>query len=198
MSTVITKEYSSPSVDMREISRYLGCRERNDDVETLILSALDICKDKLSYRLCYAEYDLKIDGYTCDLGFARVESCDLAKCLLGCSRILLFAATVGVGIDRLILRYGKSEPSLSLALQAVGSERVEALADEFCREMKESYAKGSLSLRPRFSAGYGDLTLELQRDIFAALGCEKRIGVTLNDSLIMSPSKSITAIIGIY
>ena len=198
MSTVITKEYYSPSVDMREISRYLGCRDMRDDVEALILRALDVCNDKLSYRLCYTEYDLKIDGHNCDLGFTKVESRDLARCLSGCSRILLFAATVGVGIDRLILRYGKSEPSLSVALQAVGSERVESLADEFCREMKEKYALTSLSLRPRFSPGYGDLPLELQRDIFAALGCERRIGVTLNDSLIMSPSKSITAIIGIY
>ena len=44
---------------------------------------------------------------------------------------------------------------------------------------------------------YGDLPLEAQRDVFALLNPEKRIGVTLNDGLLMSPSKSVTAIAGI-
>lgn len=51
--------------------------------------------------------------------------------------------------------------------------------------------------RPRFSPGYGDLPLALQRDIFHALDCARKIGLTLNDSLMMSPAKSVTAIIGI-
>jgi cobalamin-dependent methionine synthase I len=57
-------------------------------------------------------------------------------------------------------------------------------------------AMGS-SLTQRFSAGYGDLPLELQRDIFGALDCQRKIGVTLNESLLMSPSKSVSAIVGI-
>ena len=44
---------------------------------------------------------------------------------------------------------------------------------------------------------YGDLPLEMQKDIFNVLDCSKRIGLTLNESLLMSPSKSVTAIIGI-
>ena len=87
---------------------------------------------------------------------------------------------------------------MSVCLQAIGAERIEALCNAFSLEMKNEYAKSGRSLRPRFSAGYGDLPLELQREIFNALGCERRIGLTLNDSLIMSPSKSVTAIIGIY
>jgi hypothetical protein len=79
-------------------------------------------------------------------------------------------------------------------LQALGSERVEALCDEFCRLMA---IESKRELRPRFSPGYGDLPLELQRDIFRLLEPSRRIGVVLNDSLLMSPSKSVTAIIGI-
>lgn len=51
--------------------------------------------------------------------------------------------------------------------------------------------------RPRFSPGYGDLPLSAQREIFAVLDCGKRIGLMLNDSLLMSPSKSVTAFVGI-
>lgn len=52
-------------------------------------------------------------------------------------------------------------------------------------------------LKPRFSAGYGDLPLEVQKDIFRVLDCPRKIGLTLNDSLLMSPTKSVTAIVGI-
>ena len=54
-----------------------------------------------------------------------------------------------------------------------------------------------MQLRPRFSPGYGDLPLELQKDVFRVLDCPRKIGLSLNESLLMSPSKSVTAIIGI-
>lgn len=198
MSTVFYKEFSAPPIDKREILRYMGCRESTPQIDELIERSLALCADKLSYKVCFAEYDIRIDGTRCDLGFASTDSADLSKCLKNCDKILLFAATVSLELDRLILRYGKSEPSVSVCLQAIGAERIEALCDAFCKEMKAEYAKLEKSLRPRFSAGYGDLPLELQRDIFKALGCDKRIGLTLNDSMIMSPTKSVTAIIGIY
>ena len=198
MSTVFYKEFSAPPIDKREILRYMGCCESTPQIDELIERSLALCADKLSYKLCFAEYDIRIDGTRCDLGFASTDSADLSKCLKNCDKILLFAATVSLELDRLILRYGKSEPSVSVCLQAIGAERIEALCDAFCKEMKAEYAKLEKSLRPRFSAGYGDLPLELQRDIFKALGCDKRIGLTLNDSMIMSPTKSVTAIIGIY
>ena len=198
MSTVFYKEFSAPPIDKREILRYMGCRESTPQIDELIERSLALCADKLSYKVCFAEYDIRIDGTRCDLGFASTDSADLSKCLKNCDKILLFAATVSLELDRLILRYGKSEPSVSVCLQAIGAERIEALCDAFCKEMKAEYAKLEKSLRPRFSAGYGDLPLELQRDIVKALGCDKRIGLTLNDSMIMSPTKSVTAIIGIY
>ena len=198
MSTVFYKEFSAPPIDKREILRYMGCHESTPQIDELIDRSLALCTDKLSYKVCFAEYDIRIDGTRCALGFASTDSADLSKCLKNCDKILLFAATVSLELDRLILRYGKSEPSVSVCLQAIGAERIEALCDAFCQEMKAEYARREKSLRPRFSAGYGDLPLELQRDIFKALGCDKRIGLTLNDSMIMSPTKSVTAIIGIY
>ena len=50
--------------------------------------------------------------------------------------------------------------------------------------------------KPRFSPGYGDLSLEVQKEIFSLLDCPRKIGVSLGDSLLMTPSKSVTAIIG--
>ena len=197
MTAVSKRELPAPPVSRAQILRYMGCRETTPEVEALIDRALSVAEGALSYSVCYAEYDVHWEGETADLTFIKTDSRDLAKSIRGCDKILLFAATVGLGLDRLILRYGKCEPSLALGLQALGAERIEALCDAFCHELSIEYKERGYTLRPRFSAGYGDLPLRTQTKIFTALGCEKQIGLTLNAGLIMSPTKSVTAIIGI-
>ena len=68
------------------------------------------------------------------------------------------------------------------------------LNEELCRIAAEE----GKSLRPRYSAGYGDFSLENQRGIFDLLSPAKHIGLTLKDNLIMVPEKSVTAVIGLY
>lgn len=193
MSAIIIKELTPPPIDVREVSRYIGCGRSCTDYDQLIEKSVERCRGALSYKLCYGSYPLSIKGDLCHLGFAEVISRDLAKCLDGCDGVIVFAATVGLELDRLINRYGRIEPSLSLCLDAIGDERIEALCDSFCAELKEKY---SLT-RPRFSPGYGDLPLEFQASLFSALSCHKSIGLTLNDSMLMSPAKSVTAIVGV-
>ena len=64
--------------------------------------------------------------------------------------------------------------------------------------LRAGFRKEGLALRPRFSPGYGDLPLEFQRDFFRILRPQRRIGVTLTDACLMVPSKSVTALVGIY
>lgn len=198
MSTVLIKEFASPELSRREILRYMGCRGSNAETEDLIDRGLELSLNKLTYKVCFCEFPIKFSENEIDLGFAVTNSKDLLKNLDGCENIVVFAATVGLELDRLILRHSRTSPSLAVCLQAIGAERIEALCDAFCNELKEKYESDGKKLRPRFSAGYGDLPIELQRYIFRALDCEKRIGLTLNDSMLMSPTKSVTAIVGIY
>lgn len=202
MSTVTVIEYSSQDFperifSRREILRYMGCSASSTETESLIDKGISQIEGKLCYKVVYSQFPIKAEGKVLDLGFAKVESQDLSKALYGCDSIILFAATIGLEIDRLILKYGRISPSLAVCLQAIGTEHIEALCNEFCLEMKRKLATDGKHLTPRFSAGYGDLPLDLQRQIFSALRCEKSIGLTLNDSLLMSPTKSVTAIIGI-
>lgn len=196
-NTVLVREYSLPPVDEREVLRYAGGRGDAPEVVELMRSCIDEAGGAFSGRVCYSEYPVAACSDGLDLGFCKTGSKGLGKALEGCDGIVLFAATVGVGIDRLIARYSLVSPARSLMLQAIGSERAEALCDIFCRDIAEEKAKCGLVTRPRFSPGYGDLPLEMQRDIFAALDCSKHIGVSLGESLIMSPSKSVTAIVGV-
>ncbi len=198
MSRVITASYEAPEYSKKEILRYMGCRESSPETEHLIDECLSECKDSFSYDLVYTELCVAdLDGGIM-LGGIRVESRDIQKCLSGCDKAIILAATVGLNIDRLIHRSGRLSPSKALCLAAIGDERIEALCNAFCSDMKVRYEKEGLALRPRFSPGYGDLKIEFQKELFRLLECEKRLGLTLNDSLLMSPTKSVTAIIGIY
>ena len=191
--TVLTESFSPPEIDKREIFRYMGVISSDNDTEKLTDLCLDEIKGSLKYNVCYCVTELEITNNTADFGCTSITSDSLSKALVNCERAVIFSATIGIEADRLIAKYGKLSPSKALCFQAIGAERIEALCDEFCNKIKSEYG----SITPRFSPGYGDLPLSFQRDIFGILGCEKRIGLTLNESLIMSPTKSVTAIIGI-
>ena len=200
MNTVLTKLYDADLLpfDRPEILRCLKVKEENEETGALLSECISEAQNCFSYKVAYTEYDITVNENEIDLGFTKTESEKLYKNLLGCKKIILFAATVGSGIDRLINRYSRLSPAKSLILQAIGSERVEALCDFFNSEIKQSVKEEGMNVRPRFSPGYGDLSLEIQKDIFRVLDCPRRIGLSLNQSLIMSPSKSVTAIIGCY
>ena len=192
--TVLTKCLDRPPVSDKEILRYAGCKGNNNEISALLCDCLAEAEDHLSYRVCYCKLGVKIDRNICDFGAFKVESSDLAKNLSGCSEVIVFCATVGTLFDRLIAKYERISPSKAVMLQAIGSERVEAVCDCFCDQISRETGRRT---KPRFSAGYGDLPLELQSEIFTLLLCEKNIGVTLNGSFFMSPSKSVTAFLGL-
>ncbi len=193
---VYIKSYNSPEVDKKEVLRYARA-----DGDTVTLALLDSCiaeaRDKLSYKVCFARFPVTVSGEEIDLGFTKICSRSLAICLEGCHEVVILGATVGFGIDRLIEKYSILTPSRAVMLQALGSERVEALCDAFCHDLAEEEKKKGNVIRPRFSPGYGDLPLEVQRDVFRALDCTRTVGISLNDNLFMNPTKSVTAIIGI-
>lgn len=182
-----------PPPDEREILRYAG----GGGTEGLPLADCLAELGGLRGRVCFREYDIRETPEGLDLGFAFSCSADLQKALSGCGRLLLFAATIGFAPDRLIARYGRVSPARALLFQAIGSERAEALCDTFCARKKAEYAEAGCELRPRFSPGYGDLPLSLQKEVFAALDLPRTLGITLGESLLMMPSKSVTALAGI-
>ena len=189
---IYTLTLPAEPVDEREIMRYMGCLSDDADAEALIRSCVSEALPVTVCKVCYGEFDMTVSDDTVDFGFATVRSCSLSKHLSGCRRAVIFAATAGIGIDRLIARYGAVSPARALCMQCFGAERIESICDAF----EEKVTEGR-SARSRFSPGYGDLSLDFQRQIFCVLDCSKKIGVTLNQSLLMSPTKSVTAIIGI-
>ncbi len=198
--TIYTKTYPAPRVDEKEILRYAGIAKNKtppDELLPILRECLFEIEGGLCFRACYCELPITRDGDTLDLGFIKTSSQALRKNLSDCHAIILFAATVGITPDRLISRYSRISPTRALLHQAIGAERVEALCEALCHDLSEQYGKEGYALRPRFSAGFADFPLSVQRDIFNTLSPEKRIGVTLGKNMLMSPTKSVTAIMGI-
>ena len=189
---VYKKSYSAPEVDRREILRYAGVREESQVVGELLDGCLAVTNSCLSYKVCYALIPtLRIPEL-----FKNGADALLSK-LAGCEYALVFAATVGMEMDRLIKRTQNRSQATALLMQAIGTERVESLCDLFEGEVRDAATRCGVTACPRFSPGYGKLPLEMQKDVFSLLSPSLNIGVSLCDSLLMTPSKSVTAIIGL-
>ena len=197
---VFTKTYPQPPVDRREILRYMRCGEgeADGDIDALLDACLAELLPLLVYKVCWRVFPLRRAQELLDLGFLQTNSRGLARNLQDCEKLVLFAATVGLEPDRPIAKYGRVSPVKALCMQAIGAERIESLCDAFCGELQQKYTAEGLQLKPRFSPGYGDFPLEAQKAVFQALDCPRKIGLSLNDSLLMSPSKSVTALAGLF
>ncbi|MBR2152496.1 MAG: Vitamin B12 dependent methionine synthase activation subunit [Clostridia bacterium] len=190
---VFIKTYEEPPLNKKEILRYIGSNQDQDTIQ-LVEECISKVKSVIKYKVCYCELCVSINNGLCDFGVFKVTSSNLAKNLKGCKQVIVFGATLGIELDRIVAKHSKLSPTKALIFQGIGAERTESLCNVFCEEIAKEFG---VSLRPRFSPGYGDLPLETQRQIFSVLDCERKIGITLNDSLLMSPTKSVTAFIGL-
>ncbi|MBQ3329876.1 MAG: Vitamin B12 dependent methionine synthase activation subunit [Ruminococcus sp.] len=187
----------APAWNKREIMRYARIRGADDVYEKMINNCIKEAESVLSYRVCYMVLPVIDEAQALCLGNIKAPYQTIKKAIKNAQEVLLFAATVGAPFDRLIQKYSLLEPSKALMMQAIGAERAESLCDAFCDMMNTELRRDGKSLTPRVSPGYGDIPMEMQRDIFTVLDCSRQIGLTLDESLLMSPSKSVTAIAGI-
>ena len=222
MGVPVYLEGEPPLVDRDEVLRYAGIRSADmrealdggDPLEELYDDVYEQCRTCFSYHIGYRHISLMTDtGLTSpDMDISKVsgsgmsgmpllsyfrESKSLMRSLRHCNEAVIFAATVGAGIDRLIKRYERNEPARALMLQAFGAERVEALCDLFELELTGEARAAGYKCYPRYSPGYGDLSIEVQPELLKVLDAGRRLGITLSKTLLMSPSKSVTAIIGL-
>lgn len=181
-----------------EVLRYLGVPAGD---ETALDGMLERAKREIEQaaqpRHISRKFPLEVKGDSVKIGGAEIHSRSLANHMRGCGEAFLFALTLGAGVDTLIRRCSITDIPFVPVLQAYAAAYTEECADKAQEELERNAAEQGLYLRPRFSPGYGDFSLEAQKFFFSALDITKRIGVFLTDSCLMVPFKSITAIIGL-
>ena len=160
-------------------------------------SAVDMCIEEfnkvVNYRYVYNCVPVVFKGdNVCDLGFGDIVSKNLCDVLSGCKNAVILAITTGIDVDRLLNRLSVTSAAKHFITDAVAS----AAAESFCDYVDDMLRKNPKKPH-RFSPGYGDLSLEIQPDILRVLNASKNAGITINSSLLMTPVKSITAIMGV-
>lgn len=185
-------------VDKKEALRYLGVRGE-PDAQTLAL--IDDCIPRLTGVAAFKHTALELPVAIADdiISFSglTVKSRALARHIVGSAHALLFAATLGAGVDRLMQAYAAADIPMAATLQACAASLLESGADEAQADYEKEYSEKGLYLRPRFSPGYGDFSLAVQPDILRLLDAQKRIGLFATKNNMLTPTKSITAVIGV-
>ncbi len=137
--------------------------------------------------------EVSMEGDTLYLCGMRLCSAALRAHLRGCEKALVLAATLGGGVDRLIARHSAENIAKGYITDVLASERIEA----YCDELQASLPTDGFYMRPRFSPGYGDFALEEQGTLLQALDAGRALGLYCTQGGMLTPVKSITAVIGL-
>lgn len=120
---------------------------------------------------------------------------DISEHLAGCSEVVLFCATLGAGIDRLLRVSQVTDMSRAVVIDALASVAIEQVCTAFDRMLAEEFPEKFQTFR--FSPGYGDYPISLQKYFLTELDAPKKIGLTTNDNFLLIPTKSVTAVLGL-
>lgn len=184
---------------IKEAVRYLGFGRSAVDERTLgmITDAFASLESAVGFRSVCRTFDVeqKDDGTIVTAGM-EIKSRSLERNLKDCTKIVFFGATLGAAADRLITRYSVTNMAQAVILQACAAALLEEYCDKEQEKIGSEMKKEGLYLRPRFSPGYGDFDISYQNPIIRILECPKKIGLSMTDSCMMTPTKSVTALIG--
>ncbi len=147
----------------------------------------------VNYRCAYIRIPVDLSQENiCKFDFAEVHSKNLYKNLQGCKEVFVFAVTTGIAVDRLLARLNITSQAEHFITDGLSSAAIES----FCDYVSD-ILKSGLQCASRFSAGYGDFSITFQKPLLERLSASETLGITLNSAYLMTPVKSITAIMGI-
>ena len=192
--------YNAPltAIDRRETLRYAGLAKKNSFAPELVETALEEALLLVMPQSVWEIYNYNADAQKILAAHPlRLTGEKIGGHLAACEKIVVLCATVGEDIERAVTEhFARGEYTLAVLLDAAATAAVEQTADATEEIIGQTAKKRGLKMRTRFSPGYGDWPLTEQRSILPLAGGDK-IGVTLTESLMLMPRKSITAVIGL-
>ena len=182
-------------VDKNLVKKYLnfkGIDNAFDDfIDEVFLEVKSISNPK---KLCVLSDVSKENGfYKLNKLGLLLKSEDINSLFTDCESIATMVVTLGLAVDKKIALYAKTDMTRSLVMDAVASVYVESFLDKLEEEV---CTQTNLNKTMRFSPGYGDLDIAIQKDLIKAVGADKYLGIMVNSNNLMVPLKSITAFIG--
>ena len=205
METV--QSYDVRSVDRGEVLRYLGYagQEVSAELDARLDAAVARCLAVARPRGVVRVFDVAARGEKDGAPVIHLDGTALslaghsiAAHLDGAVAVGVLAVTAGMGVDAELRRLSFTDRVAQVVLDAAGSALVERAADAAEASVVAAAADRGLFCGTRFSPGYGDLPLSTQPVLLAALDAQRLLGITLSQELLMAPTKSVTAVVGLF
>lgn len=188
-------------LNRQEILRYLGWKggelsaQMEQLLEECIRSTLDTIRPAYRYQLF--GLDFTPEGIAVTGTGLVLTGNSIARLLEGCESAYLLAGTIGLAHEQLLRRAMLTRPDAGVVLDSCGSAAAEAVAELADQEIQQLVSGQGKYTTPRFSPGYGDLPLSCQQPLLSALRAMQTLGMTVSSGGLLSPNKSVTAIIGV-
>jgi len=184
-------------IDVNEALRYLGCKAYDAELAKIATECINEIKVTMTPRWTYRVFSVCPDDYgvkilDSDINF---KSNDIKTLLKYSNQCIIMAVTLGAAIDKRISLYQKTNMSKAVVYDACASAAVEGLCDYVTGLIKADDIVKFLTMR--FSPGYGDFDISYQKSVINLTDAYKHIGLTATSSMLLTPSKSVTAIMGI-
>jgi len=188
-------------LNRNEVLRYLGYRDQaiDEKMEQQTDRLMDELKDAAAVKYICRTFRIEKGKGSVLIGDGLLElpGSAISRHLEDSEECILMAATLGSNVDKRIRYYGKIDVTKALIFDACATAYIEAVCDELCRKIEAELLEKGWALTFRFSPGYGDLPISIQKNFLKALNAEKEIGLTASSANILMPGKSVTAIMGI-
>ena len=190
------KQVTLSSINRAEVLRYLGYKGIGAD-ET-INSLIDECEAEVLkaavpryvYRVVDVTQGVRLEGTSVTL-----KGNSIKEHLKGCNKAALIAVTISDGIDRMLRVMQASDLAKAVISDSMASAAIEQVCDKVEAVIKEELPEYNQTFR--FGIGYGDLPLSQQGEFLKILNAPKLIGLNIGKTDMMTPTKSVTAVIGL-
>lgn len=193
-------------IDEREVLRYLQYKDQ--DIESNLLDKIKQCikktKEIINPRFICRKYEIKKTKFYNKKNEVYLEgsnlilqSNDVYNLLLECDECILMSVTLGLEVEREIRKLTYTDLTRGIIIDACTTTAIEEVCDIVQAKIAQKLLKEDKYITSRYSPGYGDLSIEKNLDINNLLNSQKEIGLTVTDSGIMIPRKSVVALIGV-
>lgn len=192
-------EFTATDKLITDALRYMRvpAKVHDDELIRTVRNAFERLENFVMPRCVWGRFPVVHFDGGIELAGAYIYSNDIAKLTSRADECYILAATLGPEVDRQIIITQQKNMLDGIALDACASVRIDAFCDMFIKRDIAPGLRDKEYLTSRFSPGYGDLNMNVTEDIITILNATRRIGLSVTRSLMMTPVKSITAIIGL-
>lgn len=180
-------------VDWAEALRYVGVFEKADEA---LQARLQACQNQLFAAARPVGWWVRLGLSEAPAGLFLSAS-DIQRHLAGCREMVLLGVSLGAGTDTLLRRLSATAVAEASLTDALASALTDEMAGQLEQIIRLSLQKEGRYATGRYSPGYGNWPIDAQRMLCQLLDAQRRLGVCCSGSFLLSPRKSVTALMGV-